>query len=258
MRRHDPRLPRTVRRRDRLHLHEQRGPRRRAGRRQPAAAAAARAPELSRSPRWRSPSSIALPLGLWLGHTRRGVVPRDQRVQRRARRPVDRRSSSLFFAAYSAPASSTSCSRWCCSRSRRSSPTPTSACAQVDRDTVDAARGMGMTGAQIVRQVELPLALPLIFGGIRTSAVNVIATATIAPAGRRGDARRPDHQRHRATATPAGSGRPSSSPRSPSRPRSACRAVQRGVTPEGLKLSEQAASRRRPLSISKRRIAPTS
>ena len=52
---------------------------------------------------------------------------------------------------------------------------------QVDRDTVDSARGMGMTGPQIVRRVELPLALPLIFGGIRTSAVNVIATATIAP-----------------------------------------------------------------------------
>ena len=52
---------------------------------------------------------------------------------------------------------------------------------QVDRDTVDAARGMGMTGQQIVRRVELPLALPLIFGGIRISAVNVVATATIAP-----------------------------------------------------------------------------
>jgi osmoprotectant transport system permease protein len=52
---------------------------------------------------------------------------------------------------------------------------------QVDRDSVDAARGMGMTGAQIVRRVELPLALPLIFGGVRTSAVNVVATATIAP-----------------------------------------------------------------------------
>jgi osmoprotectant transport system permease protein len=40
---------------------------------------------------------------------------------------------------------------------------------------------MGMTGAQIVRRVEWPLALPLIFGGIRISAVNVVATATIAP-----------------------------------------------------------------------------
>lgn len=52
---------------------------------------------------------------------------------------------------------------------------------QVDPDSVDAARGMGMTGVQIVRRVELPLALALIFGGIRISVVNVIATAAIAP-----------------------------------------------------------------------------
>ena len=52
---------------------------------------------------------------------------------------------------------------------------------QVDRDTVDAARGMGMRGSEIVRRVELPLAMATIAGGIRTSAVNVIATATIAP-----------------------------------------------------------------------------
>ena len=52
---------------------------------------------------------------------------------------------------------------------------------QVDRDTVDAARGMGMTDAQIVRKVELPLALPTIFAGIRLSTVAVLATATIAP-----------------------------------------------------------------------------
>jgi osmoprotectant transport system permease protein len=52
---------------------------------------------------------------------------------------------------------------------------------QVAPDSVDAARGVGMTGVQVIRLVELPLALPLIFGGIRISAVNVIATATIAP-----------------------------------------------------------------------------
>lgn len=52
---------------------------------------------------------------------------------------------------------------------------------QVDRNTVDAARGLGMTETQIVRKVELPLGLATIFGGIRTSAVNVVATATIAP-----------------------------------------------------------------------------
>jgi len=52
---------------------------------------------------------------------------------------------------------------------------------QVDPETVDAARGLGLTGTQVVRQVELPMSLPLIFGGIRTSAVNVAATATLGP-----------------------------------------------------------------------------
>jgi osmoprotectant transport system permease protein len=52
---------------------------------------------------------------------------------------------------------------------------------QVDRNSVDAARGQGMSEAQIVRKVELPLGLATIFGGIRTSTVNVVATATIAP-----------------------------------------------------------------------------
>ncbi|HYF25824.1 MAG TPA: glycine betaine ABC transporter substrate-binding protein [Baekduia sp.] len=52
---------------------------------------------------------------------------------------------------------------------------------QVAPEAVDAARGMGMSSAQVVGRVELPLALPLVFGGIRTSAVNVIATATLGP-----------------------------------------------------------------------------
>jgi len=50
----------------------------------------------------------------------------------------------------------------------------------VEADVVEAARGMGMTSGQIIRRVELPLALPLIFAGIRTAVVFVIATATIA------------------------------------------------------------------------------
>jgi osmoprotectant transport system permease protein len=52
---------------------------------------------------------------------------------------------------------------------------------QVDPEVIDAGRGMGLTPAQVVRRIELPLALSSIFGGIRTSAVNVVATATIAP-----------------------------------------------------------------------------
>jgi osmoprotectant transport system permease protein len=50
----------------------------------------------------------------------------------------------------------------------------------VDRDAVDAARGMGMTPGEVLLRVELPLALPLTFAGIRTATVYVIATATLA------------------------------------------------------------------------------
>lgn len=50
----------------------------------------------------------------------------------------------------------------------------------VDRAVVDAARGMGMRESTILAKVELPNALPLILGGIRSAALQVIATATIA------------------------------------------------------------------------------
>jgi len=52
---------------------------------------------------------------------------------------------------------------------------------QVDRVSVDAARGMGMTEREIVRKVELPMAVPTIMGGVRTATINIVATATIAP-----------------------------------------------------------------------------
>ena len=50
----------------------------------------------------------------------------------------------------------------------------------VDPDVRQAAEGMGMRGRQVLWQVELPMAMPLIFAGIRTSAVQVVATATLA------------------------------------------------------------------------------
>jgi osmoprotectant transport system permease protein len=50
----------------------------------------------------------------------------------------------------------------------------------VDRDAVEAARGMGMTQPQILRRVELPLGIPLLFTGIRIAAVTIVATAPIA------------------------------------------------------------------------------
>ncbi|MDR3083709.1 MAG: ABC transporter permease [Streptomyces sp.] len=51
---------------------------------------------------------------------------------------------------------------------------------EVDRSVVRAARGMGMTGRQLLLRVELPLALPMILNGVRIAAVQLVATATIA------------------------------------------------------------------------------
>lgn len=51
---------------------------------------------------------------------------------------------------------------------------------EVPDDVRDAARGMGLSEGQILRRVEIPLAIPLIMAGIRTTAVQVVATATIA------------------------------------------------------------------------------
>jgi osmoprotectant transport system permease protein len=51
----------------------------------------------------------------------------------------------------------------------------------VNPTTIDAARGMGLSGWRIVREVELPLAMPTIWTGVRIALVSVVATATIAP-----------------------------------------------------------------------------
>ena len=50
----------------------------------------------------------------------------------------------------------------------------------VDPAVVDAARGMGMRGREVLWRVELPNALPLIIGGVRSAVLQVISTATIA------------------------------------------------------------------------------
>ena len=50
----------------------------------------------------------------------------------------------------------------------------------VDRDAVEAARGMGLSARGILTKIELPLALPLLYIGLRVAAVTVVATATIA------------------------------------------------------------------------------
>jgi osmoprotectant transport system permease protein len=51
---------------------------------------------------------------------------------------------------------------------------------QVNPQVIDAARGMGLSKGQILRGIQLPIAAPVIFAGIRTSAVQVVASATLA------------------------------------------------------------------------------
>ena len=51
--------------------------------------------------------------------------------------------------------------------------------AEVDRDLVEAGRGMGMRERQILARIEMPVALPVVLGGIRSAAVQVVATATL-------------------------------------------------------------------------------
>lgn len=51
---------------------------------------------------------------------------------------------------------------------------------EVSREVMDAARGMGLSEGQILTRIQLPIAAPVIFAGIRTSAVQVVASATLA------------------------------------------------------------------------------
>jgi osmoprotectant transport system permease protein len=51
---------------------------------------------------------------------------------------------------------------------------------EVDADVRDAARAMGLTGGEMLRSVELPLAAPFVMAGIRTAAIEVVATSTLA------------------------------------------------------------------------------
>jgi osmoprotectant transport system permease protein len=51
---------------------------------------------------------------------------------------------------------------------------------EVDADVRDAAKGMGLTGGQVLRTIEAPLALPFVMAGVRTASIEVVATSTLA------------------------------------------------------------------------------
>jgi osmoprotectant transport system permease protein len=123
--------------------------------------------------------ALSIPLGLWLGHIRKGgfLAINASNVGR----AVPTLALIAFFVAFLGVGETNLTLALVLLAIPPILTNAYTGVTQVDPDTVDSARGMGMTGAQVVRRVELPLALPLIFGGIRISAVNVVATATIAP-----------------------------------------------------------------------------
>ncbi len=121
---------------------------------------------------------LALPLGVWLGHTGRGgalalnvgnigrAVPTFALLSVLYLLFASRETDTLIaLVLFGIP------------------PVLTNAYVavrEVDPVFVDSARGMGMSGGQVLRRVELPLATPLLLAGVRLCAVQVIATTTIA------------------------------------------------------------------------------
>lgn len=123
--------------------------------------------------------AVSIPIGLWLGHARRGEFLAISASN--VGRAVPSLALIAFFVAYLGVGFANVTLALVLLAIPPILTNSYVGVTQVDPDTVDASRGIGMTEGEIVRKVELPLALPLIFGGVRTSAVNVVATATIAP-----------------------------------------------------------------------------
>jgi osmoprotectant transport system permease protein len=132
--------------------------------------------------------AFALPAGLWVGHTGRGAgfvinlanvgraIPSlailvmafmllgPLLVTLGLRREVGEAATAIAMIALALP------------------PIVTNAyigLSEVDRELVEAGRGMGMRESQVLMRVELPVALPVILAGIRISAVQVVSTATL-------------------------------------------------------------------------------
>ena len=123
--------------------------------------------------------AIAMPLALWLGHIGKGQFLAGSVAN------IGRAVPSLAIIAFFVAFLGTGFTNVCFALILLAIPPILTntyvGVRQVERDLVDAARGQGMSELQIVRSIELPLALPAIFGGIRLASVAVLATAIIAP-----------------------------------------------------------------------------
>ena len=124
---------------------------------------------------------VALPIGLWLGHVGRGgaLAVNVSNVGR----AVPTFAVLVLLALAPAPFGLSTISTVAALVLFAIPPILTNSYVgmrEVDPDVVDAARGVGMSGSQVLRRVELPLAVPLVMTGVRLAAVQVVATATIA------------------------------------------------------------------------------
>lgn len=120
----------------------------------------------------------ALPLGLWLGHRGRGATL-GVVVANTTRALPTLALLTLLAAAgwFGSTATALACAVFAVPPILANAVTGV---AGVDPDARDAARGLGMSGARVLWTVEVPLALPLVAAGIRTGAVQVLATVPLA------------------------------------------------------------------------------
>ncbi|ADG74237.1 binding-protein-dependent transport systems inner membrane component [Cellulomonas flavigena DSM 20109] len=120
----------------------------------------------------------ALPVGLWLGHRGRGATL-GVVVANTTRALPTLALLTLLAAAgwFGSTATALACAVFAVPPVLANAVTGV---AGVDADARDAARGLGMSGARVLWTVEVPLALPLVAAGIRTGAVQVLATVPLA------------------------------------------------------------------------------
>ncbi len=128
--------------------------------------------------------AIALPLGLWIGHTGRGATVAINAAN------LGRAIPSLALIGLAAPITAAFDPQL----GFRVYPTliamivlalppilvnASAGVSEVDRDLVEAARGMGMRERQVLARVEIPIALPVILAGLRSAGVQIVATLTL-------------------------------------------------------------------------------
>jgi osmoprotectant transport system permease protein len=129
-------------------------------------------------------AAIALPIGLAVGHTRRGEVVAVQIANLgRAVPSIAILSLAFFVAVYLFPSFAFGFLPTLVALTLLGIPpilVNTYVGVQgIDADTLEAARGMGMSGRQVLTRLEIPLAMPLIMTGLRLSAVTIVATAAL-------------------------------------------------------------------------------